>query len=149
MNSAAVTYVPCSQCQKVNRVSLTASAEKEPVCGSCRAPLPLHFGIAELNGTGLQKLIEKSPLPVLCDFWAPWCGPCKAFAPTFQQAAAQHAGRLVFAKLNTQDHQLAGDAFRVRSIPTLILFSGGRERDRLSGALPLDQLSDWLDRSLG
>jgi thioredoxin 2 len=144
----ASTYAPCSSCGKLNRVDLDESAKKEPICGSCKSPLPLHFGVAEVSGTGLKTLSEKSPLPVICDFWAAWCGPCKAFAPVFQQAALRFAGKAVFAKLNTEQHALASDAFRIRSIPTLILLHKGLEKDRLSGALPSEAFIQWLSERL-
>jgi thioredoxin 2 len=143
-----VTYAPCPSCNRLNRISLEQSAAKEPICGGCKSSLHVHFGIVEVSGTGLRALVEKSPLPVVCDFWAPWCGPCKSFAPVFQQAARLYEGKIVFAKLNTEQHQLAGEAFRVRSIPTLIAFGGGLERNRISGALPLDSFREWLDSSL-
>lgn len=138
------TYSVCSSCGKVNRVNLTEAQSKAPICGHCKTNLPIHFGVTEVSGTGLKTLMEKSPLPVVCDFWASWCGPCRAFAPTFQQAALRLSDRAVFVKLNTEKHQLASDTYQVRSIPTLILFSKGIEKDRISGALPLDAFTQWV-----
>jgi thioredoxin 2 len=142
------TYAPCPSCHKLNRVSLDEANAKEPICGHCKTALPVHFGLVEVNGAGLKKLIEKSPLPVVTDFWAPWCGPCKAFAPTFQQVAQRYADRAVFVKLNTEAHPAAGDAYKVRGIPTLVVFRDGAEKVRMSGALPLAEFSDWLDSAL-
>jgi thioredoxin 2 len=141
-------YVPCPSCARLNRVSWEESASKEPVCGACKARLPLHFGVAEVNGTGLQTLVNKSPLPVVCDFWAPWCGPCKAFAPTYSQAARRLAGRVTFAKLNTEQNAPASGSFGIRSIPTLILFKNGAEATRVSGALPLEDFLNWVQSQL-
>ena len=142
------TYVPCSGCGRLNRVDLEQSARKEPICGGCQTPLPLHLGVIEGTDRSLQTLAGKSPLPVLCDLWASWCGPCKAFAPVFQQAAMQFGGRAVFLKVNTEKFPQASAAFGVRSIPTILLFADGKEKDRLSGALPLDAFASWLEERL-
>jgi len=138
------TYTPCPQCSAINRISLEDATKKEPICGKCKTSLPLHMGINELSANGLQQLIAKSPLPVVVDFWAPWCGPCKAFAPIFLQAAQQMAGSFVFVKVNTEAHPLAGSTYQIRSIPTLAVFKNSLEKARISGALSLDDLQSWL-----
>ncbi|MGZ3703184.1 MAG: thioredoxin [Bdellovibrionota bacterium] len=146
-SSMDYTYVPCSNCGKLNRASWEESASKEPICGNCKSRLPVHFGVAEVSDTGLKTLTQKSPLPVVVDFWAPWCGPCKVFAPVFQQAARRLSSTATFAKLNTEQYAAAGGAYSVRGIPTLILFRNGAEKARISGALPLDQLLAWIEQS--
>lgn len=142
------TYVPCGSCGKLNRVSWEESGSKEPICGSCKTRLPVHFGVAEVSDSGLRTLVQKSPLPVVCDFWAPWCGPCKSFAPTYQQAARKLAGKATFAKLNTEQYAAASSAYSIRGIPTLLLFQGGVEKHRISGALPLEAFLEWVGNSL-
>lgn len=144
----ASTYAPCSACGKLNRVDLDAGSSREPICGSCKTSLPVHFGVVEVSDRGLETLITKSPIPVICDFWASWCGPCKAFAPTFQQAALRFAGRAAFVKLNTEQNPQAGSRHQIRGIPAIVLFSSGKEKDRLSGAYPLEQFSAWLEERL-
>lgn len=138
------TLTLCGSCGALNRVSLDALAAKSPICGKCQSALSL--GVVEATSASLPKLIEKSDLPVLVDFWAPWCGPCRAFAPTFQSAAKEMIGRFVFAKLNTEEHPEPSQNFQIRSIPTLILFRGGKEIARQSGALSSQDLFQWLKK---
>ncbi|KEF30938.1 Thioredoxin [Marinobacter nitratireducens] len=104
--------------------------------------------MANLNDASMASFVNHSDLPVLVDFWASWCGPCKAMAPAFQEASRQWAGKVTFAKLNTEEAQQAAGQYGIRSIPTLILFRNGREVARQSGAMPAAQLSAWLNQQL-
>jgi len=142
------TYTVCTACGAINGVSL--DREGQPKCGSCHAALTAMIaGYSELTAAQLQTLLHHSPLPVAVDFWAPWCAPCRSFAPAFQQAAQDLAGKIVFAKVNTEADVSAGAEFRIQAIPTLLVFDHGLEKARLSGALPLEQYKAWLAQSLG
>ncbi len=140
------TYVICEKCQKMNRVQTLT--EKQPICGSCKSPLPVHGSIVEARDSTLQKLIEKSPLPVVVDVWAPWCGPCRSFAPTFEEASRQFSDKVVFVKLNSDENPRMSNSLGVRGIPTILMFKNGKELTRQSGAMPRDYFAQWLNQSL-
>ena len=136
----------CPQCQTVNRVTPERLGDR-PRCGHCRQLL-LPGRPLELDGAKLERLLQREGLPLLVDFWAPWCGPCKNFAPVFADAARRWEPHLRLAKLDTEAEPLVAERFGIRSIPTLMLFRHGQEYARQSGALNRDQLDDWLMRQL-
>jgi thioredoxin 2 len=144
----SLTYVPCDRCEKINRVSLGRAEVEQPVCGSCAAVLPIEHGVVKLTGGSLQHLLRSLELPVVVDFWAQWCVPCRAFEPEFQQAAKKYAGRAILGKIDTQEQFLAASAYGIRSVPTLIFFHHGNEVERQFGAISSAHLSAWLDSRL-
>ena len=132
----------CPDCGAVNRVP-AERLQQHPKCGKCGVEvLPVHP--VDLTAANFEKFVARNELPVLVDFWAPWCGPCKQFAPTYSQMAAQYLGRVRFAKVNTEAEQTLAGRYSIRSIPTLALFKQGKEFDRVAGALPAQQLQAWL-----
>ncbi|WP_275096928.1 thioredoxin TrxC [Sedimenticola hydrogenitrophicus] len=141
-----MTHIVCPHCQGVNRVPERRLAE-EPKCGKCRRPLFNATPIA-LNGAGFERFITRSELPLLVDFWAPWCGPCRMMAPAFEQAARRLEPRVQLIKLNTEEEQAVAARYGIRSIPTLILFRGGAEIARVSGAMDAAGLVAWTTKQL-
>jgi thioredoxin 2 len=138
------TFAVCDRCEKVNRVSVGRSEAETPICGNCKAALPIQHGVVSLSGTSLQHLIDRSPIPIVVDFWAPNCVPCRAFEPEFERAAAFYSGKIVFGRLNSAEHFLAAGLYGIRSVPTLILFEAGVEKERKFGAISSQQLMTWL-----
>jgi thioredoxin 2 len=131
-------HVACASCGATNRVP-AARVREEPVCGRCGAALLPGEPVA-LTEANFDTVVGGSELPVVVDFWAPWCGPCRAMAPAFEQAAAQLQGRARLVKVNSDDNPQLAARFGIRSIPTLVRLEGGREVRRTSGALPAGQI---------
>ncbi|MDF1553180.1 MAG: thioredoxin TrxC [Deferrisomatales bacterium] len=138
-----LVQVVCPHCTATNRVP-AARLKDAPNCGRCKGKLFTSRPL-ELNATTFDKHVGNSGIPVLVDFWAPWCGPCKQMAPVFSQAAVRLEPRVRVAKVNTEAEQALAARFRVQSIPTLALFRGGRETARQAGAQPLESLLQWVE----
>jgi thioredoxin 2 len=139
-------HIACAHCGATNRVPEDRLGE-HPSCGRCGQTLLPGEPVA-LGDAHFDTVIGRSELPVLVDFWAPWCGPCRMMAPHFEQAAAQWQGRVLFAKVDSDENPRASAQHGIRSIPTLALFVGGRELARQSGAMSAAQLNAWLDQAL-
>ena len=131
-------HIACAHCGAVNRLSADRLAD-DPDCGRCHRAL-LDGQPVELSDLNFDAFVRQTTLPVLVDFWAPWCGPCRQMAPQFEAAARQLKGRALLVKINSDDSPQASAKFAIRSIPTLVRLQAGAEIRRQSGALPLAQI---------
>ncbi len=126
--------VRCPSCGATNRVPLEKIGKGlQPVCGRCKTALRFENKPVNVTDANFAAEVERSPLPVLLDMWAPWCGPCLMVAPVIEELAAEMAGRVRVAKLNVDENPATAARFGVQSIPTLLLLKGGRELDRIVG----------------
>jgi thioredoxin 2 len=135
-------HIVCPHCNTTNRV-LREKLDAGAKCGSCKEPLIADHPY-ELTKTSFDRHVTSNDLPLVVDFWAPWCGPCRMMAPAYEQAAAQLAPNVRLAKLNTEEEPEVAGRFGIRGIPTLIAFKNGREVARQSGAMDVSNLVGWI-----
>lgn len=140
------SHIICPQCTATNRIP-DNRLQDAPKCGKCKQLLFIGVPVELTDGT-FQKHIEKNDIPVVVDFWASWCGPCKMMAPEFKKAAEQLEPRVRFAKLDTENNQQTAAQFGIRSIPTMILYENGKEVAQQAGAMSAVQISQWVQSHL-
>jgi thioredoxin 2 len=140
--------IGCPSCGAINRVPLEKIAQRlKPVCGRCKTPLSAETKPVTITDATFAAEVERSPVPVLLDMWAPWCGPCQLVAPVIEELAAEMAGRVRVAKLNVDENPATAARFHVQSIPTLLVLRGGREVDRIVGVQPKAAIVQRLERA--
>lgn len=135
-------HIVCPHCAATNRVPADRLHDA-PTCGKCHRAL-FDGHPAELDENAFNRLVAHNDQPVVVDFWAPWCGPCRAMAPEFQKAAAALEPAVRLVKINTEEKQALGARFHIRSIPTMVIFRGGREVARQSGAMSATDITRWV-----
>ena len=144
-----VELVQCPSCGATNRVPAAAlRAGRRPVCGKCKTPLAAATGPVTVTDANFAAEVEASPVPVLLDLWAAWCGPCRMLAPVVEELAGELAGRVKVGKLNVDENPSTAGRFGVRSIPTLLVLKGGREVDRIVGVVPKTEIARRLEHAI-
>jgi thioredoxin 2 len=141
--------ISCPVCGATNRVPLEKLERGlAPVCGQCKNPLPVSIHPITVTDATFSAEVERSPLPVLLDLWAPWCGPCRMISPAVEQLAKEMAGRVRVAKLNIDDNPATAERFNIHSIPALLVFRAGQEIDRIVGAQPKTEIQRRLEKAI-
>lgn len=133
----------CGRCGSLNRFELNKAKSKEAVCGKCGQPLPMHGAVTSVGEADFWRILDKADKPVVVDFWASWCGPCRVYGPIFQEASLK-TDRAIFLKLDTEANPNLSAQLGIRGIPATILFHNGQEIRRQAGVMPVESLLAFI-----
>ena len=138
------TFNQCPACHSLNKVLIEKALENKAICGKCGKELKMHGLVSEVNSKNFQKILSLADKPVVVDFWASWCGPCRAYAPEYERASKENQNA-IFLKINTEEEQQLSAAFGIRGIPCTLIFKNSKEVKRQSGAMSADQLKSFIN----
>lgn len=137
------TFSVCPKCNGLNKVVSENALKQRPVCGKCQSELPMHGLVSDVKTADFERIVAKSDKPILIDFWASWCGPCRMYGPEFEKASKENFNA-VFLKVNTEEEQMLAHKFGIRGIPCTILIQNGKEVRRQSGVMNSSQIKQFI-----
>lgn len=136
----------CPSCHALNKIEAT-DVKKQPICGKCKTPLAFHDLVQDVTTEEFDKIVRNSSIPIIVDFWASWCGPCKQYGPTFQMVSNEYGGHVQFLKVNTEKNQDLAARLGVRGIPATMMIKDGKITGNIAGAMNYDQLRSWVEQN--
>lgn len=136
----------CHKCHALNNID-AKQIDKKPVCGKCKEQLSFHDLVQDVKTSDFDKIIRNSKIPVIVDFWASWCGPCKMYGPNFQMVSKEYGDQVQFLKVNTEENQDLAARLKIQGIPATLMIKEGQITARVAGALSYDQLRSWVEQN--
>jgi thioredoxin 2 len=143
----SISFSECSKCQALNKINPEKALTSPPLCGKCGSPLNIHGLVSEVNTQNFKKILKMATSPIIVDFWASWCGPCRTYGPEYQKASLENQN-IIFLKINTESEQQISMEFGIRGIPCTLLFKDGKEMNRQSGVMNTSQIKQFIHKTI-